>query len=308
MDYPPPFFSRGPAPLVRLGFFVSLAVLLMVLDARFRYAESLRQAVALLVYPFQRTALAPAELFSVASEFFTTQVALMRENDELKAKRLLAANDLLTLEALRAENAQLRRLLEARERLPRKSTLAEILYQGRDPFSRKVVLDKGLQQGIQAGQAVIDDIGVIGQVTRTHLLLSEVTLITDKEQRTPVQVVRNGLRAIIYGGGDRGTLDLSYMAANADIQADDVLVTSGIDGTYPAGLPVAKVSRIERDAAYSFAKITCVPTAGTDRNRQVLVLSREAILPSPAVESEPGPSNLPKQKTRQKARISPGAG
>ena len=139
MDYqPPPFFSRGPAPLVRLGFFVSLAVLLMVLDARFRYAESLRQAVAFLVYPFQRTALAPVELLSSASEFFTAQVALMRENDELKAKRLLAANDLLTLEALRAENAQLRRLLEARERLPRKSTLAEILYQGRDPFSRKV--------------------------------------------------------------------------------------------------------------------------------------------------------------------------
>ncbi len=264
MDYqPPPFFSRGPAPLVRLGFFVSLAVLLMVLDARFRYAESLRQAVAFLVYPFQRTALA---------------------------------------------HAQLRRLLEARERLPRKSTLAEILYQGRDPFSRKVVLDKGSQQGIRAGQAVIDDIGVIGQVTRAHLLLAEVTLITDKEQRTPVQVVRNGLRAIIYGGGDRGTLDLSYTAANADIQADDVLVTSGIDGTYPAGLPVAKVSRIERDAAYSFAKITCVPTAGTDRNRQVLVLSQEAILPPPAAESEPGAGSLPKQKTRQKARISPGAG
>src|SRR6266704_2574938 len=297
MDYqPPPFFSRGPAPLVRLGFFVSLAVLLMVLDARFRYAESLRQAVAFLVYPFQRTALAPVELLSAASELFTAQVALMREND------------LLTLEALRAENAQLRRLLEARERLPRKSTLAEILYQGRDPFSRKVVLDKGSQQGIRAGQAVIDDIGVIGQVTRAHLLLAEVTLITDKEQRTPVQVVRNGLRAIIYGGGDRGTHDLSYTAANADIQADDVLVTSGIDGTYPAGLPVAKVSRIERDAAYSFAKITCVPTAGTDRNRQVLVLSQEAILPPPAAESEPGARSLPKQKTRQKARISPGAG
>jgi rod shape-determining protein MreC len=308
MDYqPPPFFSRGPAPLVRLGFFVSLAALLMVLDARFRYAESLRQVIALLVYPFQRTALAPVELFNAAAEFFTSQVALTRENGELKAKRLLAANDLLTLEALRAENAQLRRLLDARQRLPRKSTLAEILYQGRDPFSRKVVLDKGTQQGIRAGQAVIDDIGVIGQVTRTHLLLSEVTLITDKEQRTPVQVVRNGLRAIIYGGGGTGTLDLSYMAADADIQADDVLVTSGIDGTYPAGLPGAKVSRIERDAAYSFAKITCVPTAGTDRNRQVLVLSREAILPLPAVESEPGASSLPKQKARQKARMSSGA-
>jgi len=274
MDYqPPPFFSRGPAPLVRLVFFASLAVLVMVLDARFHYAESLRQAVALLVYPLQRTALVPVELLSAAAEFFTTQVALKRENDELKTRRLQDANELLILEALRAENKQLRRLLDARERLSVDSTLAEILYQGRDPFSRKVVIDKGGHQGIQAGQAVIDDIGVIGQVTRVHPLLSEVTLITDKEQRTPVQVVRNGLRAVIFGGGDRGTLDLSYMAANADVQADDLLVTSGIDGTYPAGLPVAKASRIERDAAYSFARITCIPTAGTDQHRQVLVLS-----------------------------------
>lgn len=301
MDYqPPPFFSRGPAPLVRLVFFASLAVLVMVLDARFRYAESLRQVVALLVYPLQRTALVPVELLSAATEFFTTQVALKRENDELKTRRLQDANELLILEALRAENTQLRRLLDARERLSVDSTLAEILYQGRDPFSRKVVIDKGSQQGIQAGQAVIDDIGVIGQVTRVHPLLSEVTLITDKEQRTPVQVVRNGLRAVIFGGGERGMLDLSYMAANADVLADDVLVTSGIDGTYPAGLPVAKVSRIERDAAYSFARITCIPTAGTDQHRQVLVLSQDAGLPAPLGEAESRASGLPKQKRARK--------
>lgn len=301
MDYqPPPFFSRGPAPLVRLAFFVSLAVLLMVLDARFRYAESLRQVVALLVYPLQRGALVPVELFNAAAEFFTTQVALKRENEELKTKRLQGANEMLTLEALRAENAQLRRLLDARERLRVDSTLAEILYQGRDPFSRKVIIDKGGQQGIQAGQAVIDDIGVIGQVTRVHPLLSEVTLITDKEQRTPVQVVRNGLRAVIFGGGDRGTLDLSYMAANADVQADDVLVTSGIDGTYPAGLPVAKVSRIERDPAYAFAKISCIPTAGTEKYRQVLVLSSEAGFLPPPAEAEPRTGILPKQKRVRK--------
>jgi len=301
MDYqPPPFFSRGPAPLVRLGFFACLAVLLMVLDARFRYAESLRQAVALLVYPFQRTALAPVELFSASAGFFTTQVSLKQENEQLKAKQLLAANELLTIEALRAENAQLRRLLEARERLPRHSTLAEILYQGRDPFSRKVIIDKGSYQGIQLGQAVIDDVGVVGQVTRVYPLLSEVTLITDKEQRTPVQVLRNGLRAVIYGGGERGTLDLSWTASNADVLADDVLVTSGIDGTYPAGLPVAKVSRIERDAAYSFAKITCIPTAGTDQNRQVLVLSREANLPAASVETESVAGKLLKQNRARK--------
>ena len=297
MDYqPPPFFSRGPAPLVRLGFFVCLAVLLMVLDARFRYAESLRQVVALLAYPLQRAALAPVELLGAAAGFFATQVSLKQENEQLKAKQLLAANELLTVDALRAENAQLRRLLEARERLPRHSTLAEILYQGRDPFSRKVIIDKGRQQGIQLGQAVIDDVGVVGQVTRVYPLLSEITLITDKEQRTPVQVVRNGLRAVAFGGGDRGTLDLSYMAANADVQADDVLVTSGIDGTYPGGLPVAKVSRIERDPAYAFAKISCIPTAGTEQNRQVLVLASEAGFPPLPAESEPLAGSLPKQK------------
>jgi rod shape-determining protein MreC len=300
MDYqPPPFFSRGPAPLVRLGFFVSLAVLLMVLDARFRYAESIREALALLAYPLQRVALAPAALLGSTAEFFTSQVALRGENDQLKARQLLAASDLLTLEALRAENAQLRRLLGARERVPRVSAVAEILYQGRDPFSRKVIIDKGSQQGIASGQAVIDDVGVIGQVTRVHPFLSEVTLITDKEQRTPVEVVRNGLRAVIYGGGDKGTLDLSYTATNADVQADDLLVTSGIDGTYPPGLPVAKVSKIERDAAYSFAKITCIPAAGTDQNRQVLVLAREAGLPPLPAEIEPHPS-APKQKRSRK--------
>jgi rod shape-determining protein MreC len=301
MDYqPPPFFSRGPALLVRLGFFVCLAVLLMVLDARFRYAEPLRQVLALLAYPLQRVALAPAELFNASAGFFTTQVSLKQENEQLKAKQLLAANELLANDALRAENAQLRRLLEARERLPRHSTLAEILYQGRDPFSRKVIIDKGSQQGIQAGQAVIDDIGVLGQVTRVYPLLSEVTLITDKEQRTPVQVLRNGLRAVIYGGGEKGTLDLSWTASNADVLADDVLVTSGIDGTYPAGLPVAKVSRIESDAAYSFAKITCIPIAGTDQNRQVLVLSQETNRPSASIETETVAGKLPKQKRARK--------
>lgn len=301
MDYqPPPFFNRGPAPLVRLGFFISLAFLLMVLDARFRYAESIRQAVALLAYPMQWVVLAPIELVNASADFFTTQVALKRDNDALKSKQLQGAQDLLTLEALRAENAQLRRLLEARERLPRTSTLAEILYTGRDPFSRKIVIDKGRQQDIQEGQAVIDDVGVIGQVTRVYPLLAEVTLITDKEQRIPVEVVRNGLRAVLYGGGAAGTLDLSYMAANADVQADDVLVTSGIDGTYPPGLPVARVSRIERDAAYAFAKITCVPTSGTEQNKQVLVLSREVNLAQPPVEAETAVKSAKQKRPRKR--------
>lgn len=301
MDYqPPPFFSRGPAPLVRLTFFVSLAVLLMVVDARFHYAEPLRQVIAGLAYPLQRVATAPVELAVSASEFFTTQVNLKRDNDSLRARELQEAGELLTLDALRAENTQLRRLLQARERLPRKSTFAEIIYSGRDPFSRKVVIDKGSQQGIEAGQAVVDDAGVIGQVTRVFPFVSEVTLITDKDQMVPVQVVRNGLRAVVFGGGDPGALDLKFMTANADIQADDVLVTSGIDGTYPADLPVGKVSKIERNSAFAFATITCVPTSGTEQNKQVLVLSREADFPPLPTETKSPAAKLLKQKRGKK--------
>ena len=281
-------------------FFVVLAVLLMVLDARFRYAETLRGGLALLAYPIQRVAMAPVQLAVAVASFFSSQVQLQRDNDALREKQLQSAKDLITLEALAAENAQLRRLVEARERLPRKSTLAEILYAGRDPFSRKVIIDKGAKDGIQPGLPVVDDVGVIGQVTRVYPLLAEVTLITDKDHAIPVQVVRNGLRAVAYGAGDGATLDLRFMAANADILNGDVLVTSGIDGTYPPGIPVAKVARVERDAAYAFAKIACVPAAGTDQHTQVLVLATDAnLLPAPEVEPTRA---LPAKAKRAKRR------
>jgi len=299
MDHqPPPFFNRGPAPLVRLIFFVSLATLLMVLDARFRYADNVRQVVALAAYPIQRVAMAPVDLFHGVVDYFSTTTALRAENQKLRMKQLRAAPELLQLEALKEENNQLRRVLEARERLPRKSIFAEILYAARDPFSRKVVIDKGSQSGIQTGEPVIDDVGVIGQVTRVYLLMSEVTLLSDKDQAIPLQVLRTGLRAIAYGGAGGGMLDLRFMPANADIRNGDVLVTSGIDGTYPPGLPVAKVARIERDAAYAFARITLAPTAGVDRYRQVLVLSNEAKAPAPE-EEHPTPTP-PKPKRQRK--------
>jgi rod shape-determining protein MreC len=282
---PPPFFNRGPAPLVRLTFFVSLAILLMVLDARFRYAENVRQVVALAAYPIQRAAMAPVDLFHAVADYFSSTAALREENAAVRTRQLRDAQDLLTLEALQEENKQLRRLLDAQERLPRKAVFAEILYAARDPFSRKVVIDKGSQHGIAPGQPVIDDVGVIGQVTRAYLLMSEVTLLSDKDQAIPLQVLRNGLRAVGYGGAEGGMLDLRFIAANADIQNGDVLVSSGIDGTYPPGLPVATVARIERDSAYAFARITLVPTAGTDRFRQVLVLSNDATIPPPPPEA-----------------------
>ena len=281
---PPPFFNRGPAPLVRLSFFMLLAILLMVLDMRFRAAETLRTALAVVIYPLQRATGAPLEMLSSIADYFSSLSSAQRENEALRSKVLQNARDVLTLEALAAENAQLRRLLDARERVPTGASLAEIMYSGRDPFSRKIVIDKGSQQGMLSGQRVIDETGVIGQVTRVFPMLSEVTLITDKDQAIPLQVVRNGLRALAYGDG--ATLDLRFVAANADIQNGDILVTSGIDGIYPSGLPVARVSRVERDAAYAFARIQCVPIAGTERHRQVLVLAHDAKLPS-APEAQP---------------------
>ena len=300
---PPPFFNRGPAPLVRLAFFASLALALMVLDARFRYTESMRGVIALAVYPLQVVASLPAALGERISAYFVSQSQLREENTELRAKLLDASQRAQRYEAARAENGQLRRLIGAGERLAVKSQPAEIVYSGRDPYSRKVVIDKGGQSGLRAGAPVLDEAGVIGQVTRVHALAAEVTLLTDKDQAIPVQVVRNGLRAVAFGAGNSGMLELRFMAANAEIQNGDRLVTSGIDGTYPAGIPVATVARVERDAAYAFARIVCQPAAGVERGRYVLVLENQArqtqLAPddaAPAEAKRPGKTRKPRRK------------
>src|SRR5512139_2298017 len=300
---PPPFFNRGPAPLVRLAFFASLSLALLVLDARFRYTEGLRSVIALAVYPLQVAASLPAALGERISGYFASQSQLREENAELRAKLLESSLAAQRYEAARAEAGQLRRLIGAGERLPLKSQPAEIVYGGRDPYSRKVVIDKGSQSGVRAGAPVLDDQGVIGQVTRVHALAAEVTLLTDKDQAIPVQVVRNGLRAVAFGAGSSGMLELRFMAANAEIQNGDRLVTSGIDGTYPPGIPVATVARIERDAAYAFARIVCQPAAGIDGGRYVLVLENEAraappVLGEAAAERERRPGKT--RKSRRK--------
>ncbi len=285
---PPQFFHRGPAPIARLVFFALLSILLMVLDARLRYAEPLRQAIALAVYPVQLLAIAPVSALARTREFFASRAELHRENAGLRAEKLRDAQAILALDAVRSENANLRQLIGAREKLPARAIFAEIVYAGRDSFSRKVIVDRGSQHGVAAGQAVIDAAGVLGQVTRVQPLLAEVTLLTDKDHAIPVQVVRNGLRGIAYGSGDGSTMELRHMAANAEVEKGDLLVTSGIDGVYPVGLPVARVVRVERDAAYAFAKIVGEPVAGIDQHRQVLVLAKAEDTPAWSPESDRG--------------------
>ena len=299
---PPPFFRRGPAPLVRLVFFASLSVALLVLDARFKYAETLRSLIAYAAYPLQQVATAPSDFATRLSEFFATHAALQRENAELRAKLIGSSQAALRYEATAAELEQLRRINGARERLEYKSMPIEVLYSGRDPFARKLLVDKGASDGIVAGQAVIDDAGVVGQVTRVHPKVAEVTLLTDKDQAIPVQVQRNGLRAVAFGSGSPGSLELRFMAANAEIQNGDKLVTSGIDGTYPPGLPVATVVRIERDAVAAFARILCQPAGGDEKNRYLLALSTQSKLPPyPVEEAQPeSKAKLPSKGKRRK--------
>jgi rod shape-determining protein MreC len=260
--------------------------------------ESMRKVVAVVVYPLQQLADLPGEVGSRVSSFFVTQSSLQRENDRLARENFLNSGLLQNQQALIAENLHLRALLEMQERVEQSSVSAEILYFGRDPFGRKIVIDKGAMQDIEEGAAVVDDTGLVGQVTRAFPWTAEIALITDREQVVPVQIVRNGLRAVVFGIGYDGALDLRFMPVNADIENGDVLVTSGIDGVYPAGLPVAVVSNIERNAAYPFAKITCTPTAGVNRHRQVLVLARLAPLPEYPVVPEAARAAKPRGKKK----------
>ena len=311
---PPPFFKRGPAPLVRLFFFASLSLALLVIDARFRYAEGLRAWLALAAYPLQRAATAPVDLAAGIGEYVSTQTQLVQENAALRAQALANAEAAQRYAASQAELAELRRLIGSAEHLPVQSIPAEVIYAARDPYAHKIFIDRGAVQGVRPGSPVADDTGVIGQVTRVQPLLSEVTLLTNADQAIPVQVLRNGLRAIAFGGGASGMLELRYMGANAEIQNGDALVTSGIDGTYPPGLAVATVVAIERDIEHSFARVLCRPAAGVERGRYVLVLGPEARLPPRPEEAQPGKGgrsdkarrSRPKEKEpREKAQEKP---
>jgi len=282
---PPPFFKRGPAPLAQLVFFVSFSLLLLLFDLRFHALEWVRQGVAVTAYPLQRLAYVPVELADRAADYFSSLSMLQQENAELKKQQLGSANLLLRQEHLELENQRMRALLDMKQRQSVSGVVAEILYAARDPFSRRVILDKGQQQGIVPGQVVVDESGVIGQVTRAFPLLSEVTLITDKDQAVPVQLVRNGLRSVLFGAGP-GNLELRFLASNADVQVGDELVTSGLDGIYLPGLPVAKVIRFDRDVAHAFARILCVPIAGVEQHGHVLVLGQREALPAIPAEAE----------------------
>lgn len=297
----PSFFVRGPSPLARLTFFAALSLVLMAVDARLHYLVEIRQGFVALLHPLEVVASSPMRLYQNVTDYFGAQSDLLREVDQLRRENMRIASDLQRMPTLQVENEHLRQMLEASQSIGQPSRAAEIVHVGRDPFVRKVIVNAGTQKGIAAGQAVVDGQGVLGQVTRAFPFSSEVTLITDRELAVPVQVERNGLRAIAFGHGNDNTLDVPYLPVNVDIQEGDRLVTSGIDGTYPIGLAVATVKRIERNVDSPFAHIVCTPLAGTDRHRHVLILSATAFEENLVNLAEP-PSTGPKKEHRRAAR------
>lgn len=306
MEYsPPPLFKQGASARVKVVFFSFVAIMLLVIDARLQTLNLARQVVGSALYPLQMLAIMPRDMLRNMGDYFTELSTLENENTALKRNQLMQSLSVADDQHLKMENAQLRRLLATSATVPVKSILAEILYDARDSFTRRIILNRGLKQGIALGQPVIDDQGVVGQVTRVFPLTAEVTLLTDKDQAIPVQVQRNGLRSVVYGKGQVGSLELR-VPSNADIKAGDILVTSGIDGIYPPGLMVARATVVENNATTTFERIACLPIAGLDRHKEVLILLVDTHIEArPDDEDGSKPKKIIRHVTRDSSETTP---
>jgi len=287
---PPPFFKQGPSALSKLMFFSALSLFLMVADIRFRITQPVRSALSTVLYPVQWLALQPVRLVRGSSAYFSGLDQATSSSEQ--AARRLALQSLRAgqVEQLLQENSRLRKILGLREQLATTVMAAEVLYDAADPYTRKIIIDKGLLQDVALGSPVLDESGVLGQVTRVHPLVSEVTLVIDRDLAIPVLNVRTGARSVAYGDTTQpgGGLELRFMGSNSDVQQGDLLTTSGVDGVYPSGLPVAKISKIERRAESAFAKIYCTPQALVTGARHVMVVKPvSAQIPARPETSEP---------------------
>jgi len=300
MNYnPPPLFKQGTSARVKVVLFSLIAMMLLLTDARLHTLTMIRETVGSVLYPLQMLALMPRNAMHNVGNYFSRLSTLEEENANLKHTHTRNAVELQQGQQLQLENAQLRRLLGASEQTPVKSVMATILYDARDSFSRRIIVNRGITHGVALGQPVMDDQGILGQITRVFPLTSEVTLLTDKDQMIPVQVQRNGLRSVVYGKGQIGKLEMR-IPSNADIKVGDILVTSGIDGIYPAGLSVARVTLVEHDVQSVFERVVCVPLAGIDHHQEVLIL-----LIDTQIEARPGDEeNKPKKINRRITRDS----
>jgi rod shape-determining protein MreC len=296
----PPFFKQGPSALSKLALYSALALFLMVADARFHLTGAVRQAVAAVIYPVQWLMLQPVEFIAQGSGYFQSLKTAQEDADAARKQMVVMSQRSIQAEQLMQENARLRQLLDLRARLETPAQAAQVLYDTADPYTRRVVVDQGQVAGVELGAPVLDEKGVLGQVTRVHPFVSEVTLLIDRDQAIPVLNIRTGVRGVAYGdpvAGHAGGMELRFMPANADILEGDLLTTSGVDGLYPPGLPVAKVVRVERRADSAFARIYCAPIAGVQGARHVMLLKPAA---EPMPERPDPDAALPGKKGARK--------
>jgi rod shape-determining protein MreC len=271
---PPPFFRQGLSALTKMILFSALALFLMVADTRFTIAAQLRALLATALYYPQQVLLMPVQAIAAASDYALGLRHALATEEASRRELAKQAERALRVEQLLAENARLRGLLELRPGLTVHAQAAQVLYEASDPYSRKVIIDRGATQGVVIASAVINEAGVLGQVTRVFPLSAEVTLLTDKDAAIPVLNTRTQARSAAFGSAATpgGGMEMRFMAGNADVRVDDTLTTSGVDGVYPPGLPVARVTSVDRKLDSGFARIVLTPVALPDGVRHVMVL------------------------------------
>lgn len=270
---PPPFFRVGFAPLTKLIFFSALSLLLVFGDKQMQFTKPLRAGLSTLVLPVQWLVLQPGEALSALGKYFQNLDQALHNLKSAELKVLQQSVRSQQVEQLQIENQNLRQLMALQASVPVTSLAAEVLFDVPDPYNQRIVIDRGQLKNVALGSPVIDAGGVVGQVTRVYPLTSEVTLLTDKDQSIPVLNSRTGARNITNGDVLAGlpVIELKFVPASADVKEGDLLTTSGIDGVYPAGLQVARISHIERRVDISFARIHATPLAEL-KGRHVLVL------------------------------------
>lgn len=279
--------GRIPALGLRFLILILISILLMYFDNRNNHLDAVRKSVGAAVYPLRVIVDAPVRLWNWVGESTTSRDELTLELARLKSERLLTNARLQKLNALEAENARLREMLDARAQVRDRTRVAEIMSVDANPFNHSLVIDIGTNDGVMDGQALVDADGVVGQVIEAGLFTSQAMLISDSDHALPIEVNRNGLRTIVKGTGKIDSLELPFVVNNADIRVDDLLVTSGLGGVFPAGYPVAKVKSVTRLPHEAYADVTATPTSSLGQVREVLLIYAAAAEPdTPDDEAE----------------------
>jgi len=300
---PPPFFRQGPSALSKLLFFSALSLFLMIADTRMEVVQPLRSTLAVALLPLQHAAMVPVEMLSETGAYLQG-LAQARESERAAREQLAAMAEQAALaKSLAHENERLRALLTLRPALQVRSQSAQVMYEAADPFSRKIFIDRGRAHGVVPASPVINEVGVLGQVTQVYALTSEVTLLADKDAAIPVLNERTQQRSAAFGG--TGGMELRFMSGIADVQAGDLLQTSGLDGVYPPGLAVARVTQVQRRVDSGFARVALEPVASPDGVRHVLVLEPLLRQLPPRPEAADAEPDLPRLRPRSRPGVAP---